>query len=138
MELRPYPMPHQISYDPVSVAGCASVDRCRNLVQKIPCQRMTDSIKKTLSCTQYQIRRFCRYFAYSMSSGCIRMVSLIHHPDIQAYDISFFQQPPLRRNSVYNLFVHRNADRCRIPLIVFKRRDTAVAANHFFPNAVNL
>ncbi len=136
--MRTNPMADQISHHAVAKALRIFLDCRGNVIKMIAGFCKLNPFVKTLLCHLNEL--FCRFadLADPVGPGRIGVIALINHAHIKAHDIPVPQDTLFAWNTVHHLVVYRDADRSRIAVIIFKRGLTAIAADNFLSQMIDL
>ena len=138
MEFRPDPVSYQIMYNPVTMRYHIICYGIGDIVQMFSGAGLRNSLKETLPCHLDQFLRLWADLSHAVSPGCVRMISLINQPRIQAHNISLTQNTVCPGNPVHNLLIYGDTDACRISLIVQEVWCTAISPDQFLTDRINL
>ena len=102
-------MAYKITYNTISIGLCAGLDSKGDVKESIAWTRFVYSARERLFSYLKQLLCVYSYLSYTNSHGSIAIIIFPLYTDINAYDISFFQNT-FSRDTMDHLFINRSTD----------------------------
>ena len=129
-------MTAEITDNAVSAIFSKDLNRMTDIRKTIAFMGFFHTTEETLTCIVDQLLRFVADFPTGDRSRCVTVVAIQNGANIEADDIPFANNNVRRRDTMYNNFIDRGADRSWEPAIVLKGRDRSSTPNITLGNLI--